>query len=125
MIPQQRRRRDFLSHTAAERVARVLAELVGSYGREERGGWTLGIPLTKVELASIAGMKPRTAEKAFSDLRKAGVVVSHYRRDLLVPDLGRLWAFAGLGGQPRWAESRRSAASVRPVSVSRPAGART
>ncbi|MFI9815065.1 cyclic nucleotide-binding domain-containing protein [Saccharothrix variisporea] len=89
-----KRRRDFLSHSAAERVARVLAELVGSYGREERGGWTLGIPLTKVELASIAGMKPRTAEKAFSDLRKAGVVISHYRRDVLVPDLDHLRRFA-------------------------------
>ncbi|QTR05887.1 Crp/Fnr family transcriptional regulator [Saccharothrix algeriensis] len=91
-----KRRRDFLSHTAAERVARVLAELVGSYGRQERGGWTLGIPLTKVELASMAGMKPRTAEKAFSDLRKAGVVVSHYRRDVLVPDLEHLRRFARL-----------------------------
>jgi DNA-binding transcriptional regulator YhcF (GntR family) len=55
----------------------------------------LGIPLTKVELASIAGMKPRTAEKAFSDLRKAGVVVSHLRRDVLVPDLAGLRKFAG------------------------------
>ncbi|CCH35434.1 Transcriptional regulator, Crp/Fnr family [Saccharothrix espanaensis DSM 44229] len=90
------RRRDFLSHPAAERVARVLAELVQTYGREEAAGWTLGIPLTKVELASIAGMKPRTAEKAFSDLRKAGVVVSHLRRDVLVPDLESLRKFAGI-----------------------------
>jgi CRP-like cAMP-binding protein len=89
-----RRRRDFLSHTAAERVARVLAELVGAHGRQELGGWVLGIPLTKVELASIAGMKPRTAEKAFADLRKAGVVVSHLRRDVVVPDLDLLRRFA-------------------------------
>lgn len=91
-----RRRRDFLSHTAAERVARVLAELVGAHGRQEVGGWVLGIPLTKVELASIAGMKPRTAEKAFADLRKAGVVVSHLRRDVVVPDLDLLRRFARL-----------------------------
>ncbi|WP_367128101.1 cyclic nucleotide-binding domain-containing protein [Saccharothrix sp. HUAS TT1] len=91
-----RRRRDFLSHTAAERVARVLAELVGAHGRHEVGGWVLGIPLTKVELASIAGMKPRTAEKAFADLRKAGVVVSHLRRDVVVPDLEGLRRFARL-----------------------------
>ena len=39
-------------------------------------------------------MKPRTAEKAFSDLRKAGVVISHYRRDVLVPDLDHLRRFA-------------------------------
>ncbi|MFC6089678.1 cyclic nucleotide-binding domain-containing protein [Saccharothrix lopnurensis] len=89
-----RRRRDFLSHSAAERVARVLAELVGAHGRQELGGWVLGIPLTKVELASIAGMKPRTAEKAFADLRKAGVVVSHLRRDVVVPDLDLLRRFA-------------------------------
>ncbi|GGP48294.1 Crp/Fnr family transcriptional regulator [Saccharothrix coeruleofusca] len=90
------RRRDFLSHPAAERVARVLAELVQTYGSRERHGWSLGIPLTKVELASIAGMKPRTAEKAFSDLRKAGVVVSHLRRQVLVPDLAALREYAGL-----------------------------
>ncbi|MEJ2855990.1 MULTISPECIES: Crp/Fnr family transcriptional regulator [unclassified Saccharothrix] len=90
------RRRDFLSHPAAERVARVVVELVQTYGREEAHGWTLGIPLTKVELASIAGMKPRTAEKAFSDLRKAGVVITHLRRDLLIPDLDRLRKFAGI-----------------------------
>ncbi|XVS63669.1 Crp/Fnr family transcriptional regulator [Actinosynnema sp. CA-299493] len=90
------RRRDYLSHPAAERVARVLAELVQTYGREEAHGWTLGIPLTKVELASIAGMKPRTAEKAFSDLRRAGVTVSHLRRDVLVPDLAALRKFGGL-----------------------------
>jgi len=88
------RRRDFLSHPAAERVARVVYELVQTYGREEAEGWVLGIPLTKVELASIAGMKPRTAEKAFSDLRKAGVVVSHLRRNVVVPDLQRLREFA-------------------------------
>lgn len=88
------RRRDFLSHPASERVARVLFELVLTYGREEAVGWALGIPLTKVELASIAGMKPRTAEKAFSDLRKAGVVVSHLRRDVVVPDMERLREFA-------------------------------
>ncbi|ATE58440.1 MULTISPECIES: Crp/Fnr family transcriptional regulator [Actinosynnema] len=88
------RRRDFLARAADERLAKVLAELVRTHGREEPGGWTLGFPLTKVELASIAGMKPRTAEKAFSDLRKAGVVVSHLRRDVLVPDLDALRAYA-------------------------------
>jgi CRP/FNR family transcriptional regulator, cyclic AMP receptor protein len=88
------RRRDFLSYPAAERVARVVYELVQTYGREEPEGWVLGIPMTKVELASLAGMKPRTAERAFSDLRKAGVVVSHLRRNVVVPDLERLREFA-------------------------------
>ncbi|ATE56777.1 Crp/Fnr family transcriptional regulator [Actinosynnema pretiosum] len=89
------RRRDFLSCPAPVRVARVLVELVQTYGRQDKDAWRLGIPLTKVELASIAGMKPRTAEKAFSDLRHAGVVVSNLRRDVLVPDLRALRRYAG------------------------------
>lgn len=86
------RRREMPS-PAATRVARVLAELVREHGRQERNGWVLGFPLTKVELASIAGMKPRTAEKSFRDLRKAGLVVTGVRRDVLVPDLERLREF--------------------------------
>ncbi|MBY8849685.1 Crp/Fnr family transcriptional regulator [Saccharothrix sp. MB29] len=89
------RRRDFLP-TPPRNGWRGCWPMVQTYGREEAHGWTLGIPLTKVELASIAGMKPRTAEKAFSDLRKAGVVVSHLRRDVLVPDLASLRKFAGI-----------------------------
>jgi CRP-like cAMP-binding protein len=91
-----RRRSDFLASPIRERLARVLVELMQAYGRQEELGWTLGIPLTNVELASVAGIKPGTAQKAFGDLRKAGVVVSHLRRDVLVPDLDELRKFAGL-----------------------------
>ncbi|MFD9740093.1 Crp/Fnr family transcriptional regulator [Umezawaea sp. NPDC059074] len=100
------RRRDFLSFPAAERVARVVCELVRTYGRQEPEGWVLGIPLTKVELASLAGMKPRTAEKAFSDLRKAGVVVSHLRRNVVVPDLDRLYEFSAVASPETGSRSR-------------------
>ncbi|ROP38585.1 Crp/Fnr family transcriptional regulator [Saccharothrix texasensis] len=84
------RQRDFLAHTAVERVARVLVELLREHGREEEEGWALKLPLTRIELASMAGMKPRTAERAFGALRKAGVVRYHARRDVLVPDLSAL-----------------------------------
>jgi CRP-like cAMP-binding protein len=84
------RRQDFVSFNATERVARVLAELVQTYGRKGPAGWVLGIPLTNVELASIAGMKPRTADKAFGELRRADVVRSHRHRDFIVPDLEKL-----------------------------------
>ncbi|GAA1340931.1 Crp/Fnr family transcriptional regulator [Saccharothrix algeriensis] len=90
-------RRRELPGPAATRIARVLAELVEAHGREEPTGWVLGFPLTKVELASIAGMKPRTAEKSFGELRRAGVVVTGVRRDVLVPDLERLRSFGVAG----------------------------
>ncbi|CAL9495444.1 Crp/Fnr family transcriptional regulator [Saccharothrix sp. NPDC042600] len=79
-----------MPHHAATRIARVLGHLVRHHGSRTTAGWTLDLPLTNVELASIAGMKSRTAEKAFSRLRDAGVVLTSTRRAVLVPDLPRL-----------------------------------
>ncbi|MBB5953861.1 CRP-like cAMP-binding protein [Saccharothrix tamanrassetensis] len=89
-------RRRELPQPSTTRIARVLVDLVQAHGRRALGGWVLGFPLTKVELASIAGMKPRTAEKSFSDLRNAGVVVTGLRRDVFVPDLERLREFSAV-----------------------------
>ncbi|XVV00273.1 Crp/Fnr family transcriptional regulator [Actinosynnema sp. CA-248983] len=83
-----------MSLPAAARVARVLLHLVQLHGLHTPRGWALGYPLTKIELASIAGMKPRTAEKAFSELRTAGVVETSPRRGVLIPDLRHLHDFA-------------------------------
>ncbi|MFI9815659.1 Crp/Fnr family transcriptional regulator [Saccharothrix variisporea] len=79
-----------MPHHAATRIARVLGHLVRQHGSRTTAGWTLDLPLTNVELASIAGMKSRTAEKAFSRLRDAGVVMTSTRRAVVVPDLPRL-----------------------------------
>lgn len=76
---------------AAVRIAQVLIHLVHRHGhRGPDGTWTLDVPLTNIELASIAGMKPRTAEKGFSELRDAKVVLSRARRAIAIPDLERL-----------------------------------
>ncbi|CCH31910.1 Crp/Fnr family transcriptional regulator [Actinosynnema sp. NPDC047251] len=84
-----------MPHQASTRIARVLVHLVTRHGRRTAdGGWTLDLPLTNIELASIAGMKPRTAEKAFSDLRDCGAVRASARRIVLVPDLARLRTIA-------------------------------
>lgn len=79
-----------MPHHAATRIARVLGHLVRNHGSRTTAGWSLDLPLTNVELASIAGMKSRTAEKAFSRLRDAGIVMTSTRRAVLVPDLPRL-----------------------------------
>ncbi|MEV0678525.1 Crp/Fnr family transcriptional regulator [Actinosynnema sp. NPDC050436] len=90
-----------MPHQASTRIARVLVHLVTRHGRRtDDGGWTLDLPLTNIELASIAGMKPRTAEKAFSDLRDTGAVRASTRRIVLVPDLARLREIAA-GPQER------------------------
>lgn len=76
---------------AAIRIAQVLIHLVHRHGhRSHDGTWMLDVPLTNVELASIAGMKPRTAEKGFGELRDAGFVLTRARRVIAIPELGRL-----------------------------------
>ncbi|MFD7660953.1 Crp/Fnr family transcriptional regulator [Actinosynnema sp. NPDC059797] len=85
------RLRQAVPRHAEPRIALVLVHLVQRHGRSAPGGgWGLDLPLTNVELASIAGMKPRTAEKAFGGLRDAGVLVTGTRRVVHVPDLDRL-----------------------------------
>ena len=56
--------------------------------------------MTNVELASIAGMKARTAEQAFGRLRDAGIVLTGTRRVLLVPHIDRLTTTARPDTQP-------------------------
>lgn len=76
---------------AAVRIAHVLIHLVHRHGHcSPDGTWTLDVPLTNIELASITGMKPRTAEKGFGELRDAQVVLSRARRAISIPDLERL-----------------------------------
>ncbi|WP_433274273.1 Crp/Fnr family transcriptional regulator [Actinosynnema sp. CS-041913] len=83
-------RRDLPSR-AETRVARVLVDLVTRLGHlEPDGSRTLDLPLTNVEVGSLAGLKRRSAEHAFAALREAGVVRAGTRRVIHVPDLSHL-----------------------------------
>ncbi|MGM1062351.1 Crp/Fnr family transcriptional regulator [Saccharothrix sp. Mg75] len=92
--------RRVVSGPASARVGRVLLHLARSHGhRAPDGTWTLAVGLGNVELASIAGMKPRTAEKGFAELRDAGLVRTHTRRVIAIPDLEGLNHLVA-GGDP-------------------------
>ncbi|GAA3431516.1 Crp/Fnr family transcriptional regulator [Kutzneria kofuensis] len=74
-----RRRLEFAGQPARVRVCRVLDEIVDTYGARHGSTWSLGVPLTQAEIASLAGIALRTAEKELGQLEQDGVVVRRYR----------------------------------------------
>jgi CRP-like cAMP-binding protein len=83
------RRVDFASLDARTRICRVLLTLAQTYGHDTSGGRDLGAPLTQDEIASMAGVRLATAEKALRAFAAAGVVRLGYR-SITVLDMWRL-----------------------------------
>ncbi|GAA3352428.1 Crp/Fnr family transcriptional regulator [Saccharopolyspora gregorii] len=76
-----RRRIDNANLSATQRVPRLLVEAVDTYGEQDpEGGWRIGPPLTHDELATLAGVRLRTVQKALRDLAERGVIERRYRR---------------------------------------------
>jgi CRP/FNR family cyclic AMP-dependent transcriptional regulator len=90
------RRRTEYGRPASVRVARVLVELYESYGNRNGGRWELTFPLTRVELASLAGIKLSTAEKIVRSFQQDGLVIGRYR-GLAVVDMNTLRDRAEIG----------------------------
>ena len=88
-----RRRLDFTAHAAQTRVARVLIEVIDTYGRRNGSVWELGVPLTQAEIAQLAGSRLRTVESALRRLATEDIVRRHYR-GIEVTDLNRLRSIA-------------------------------
>jgi CRP/FNR family transcriptional regulator, cyclic AMP receptor protein len=78
---------------ASVRVARVLVDIYESYGTRTGARWDLGVPLTREELASLAGIKLSTAEKIIRTFQQEGIVSGRYR-GIAVIDMARLRARA-------------------------------
>jgi CRP-like cAMP-binding protein len=88
------RRVDFAACDATTRVSRVLLTLAETYGRDTGDGRDLGAPLSREEIASLAGVRLATMEKALRKLAQAGLVRLGYR-SIVVIDLGGLGGAAG------------------------------
>jgi CRP-like cAMP-binding protein len=88
------RRIDFAALPPRTRVSRVLLTLADTYGRDTCEGRDLGVRLIQGEVASLAGVKLTTAEKALRGLQRRGVVRLGYRK-IVVADMPGLRAAAG------------------------------
>lgn len=83
------RRVDAATLNPRRRMSRVLLALVDSYGWEVEDGWYIGAPLTQEEIASLAGIRLPTAEKALRAFAEAGLVRLGYRK-IIVRDPAKL-----------------------------------
>ncbi|MBO4164667.1 Crp/Fnr family transcriptional regulator [Micromonospora sp. MMS20-R2-23] len=86
-----RRRIDFSSYSVKIRVARVVADLCRSHGRQDRDAVVIDVRLTQPELATICGAAETSIQKALRELRADGLVETDYRR-ITVRDLAALRA---------------------------------
>ncbi|MEW2379936.1 helix-turn-helix domain-containing protein [Micromonospora sp. NPDC047812] len=93
-----RRRIDFTSYPVMIRVARVVAELCRTHGRQGRDGVVIDVRLTQPELASICGAAETSTQKALRELRTDGLVDTGYRR-ITVRDLPTLRTLGDLSAE--------------------------
>lgn len=89
-----RRRQEFSSGSVQVRVARVLVELVRSYGRPDRDGRATCSMISQSDLAALVGASDATMYRCLRDLRSKNVIHTGYRR-LTVLDLDVLQDIAG------------------------------
>lgn len=81
-----RRRIDFTGYPVTVRVARVIAEMCRTHGKQQRDSVVIDVRLTQPELATICGAAETSIQKALRELRGAGLLETDYRR-ITVRDL--------------------------------------
>jgi len=80
--------------SGAQRLARLLLDLAARHGTGTEREVHVAMPLTQVELASLAGTSRATVTRALSNWRRRGIIRTR-PRDLTITDLGALRKIAG------------------------------
>ncbi|MCB8933407.1 MAG: Crp/Fnr family transcriptional regulator [Fimbriimonadaceae bacterium] len=84
LTPRLRRAHDMMGRLSSgrveERLAAVLLLLADSYGRRGDGGVELAVPLTRQDLAEMAGTTVETTIRIMSRWQKEGIVTTESRR---------------------------------------------
>ena len=75
--------------SGAQRLARLLLDLTARHGTQMSAEVHVAMPLTQVELASMAGTSRATVTRALSNWRQRGIIRTG-QRDLTITDLGAL-----------------------------------
>ena len=78
----------------AQRLARLLLDLAARHGTDTDRGVHVAMPLTQVELASMACTSRATVTRALSNWRQRGIIRTG-QRDLTITDRGALRKIAG------------------------------
>ncbi len=78
-----RRRLDFTAYPVKIRLARALAELAATYGRATSQGLEIDVELTQPEAVTLVGASEISVQRAFRELKLAGLVTKGYRRNIV------------------------------------------
>ena len=74
--------------SGAQRLARLLLDLAARHGTQTDREVHVVMPLTQVELASMAGMSRATVTRALSDWRRRGIILTGQRWTSPSPTFG-------------------------------------
>ena len=79
-----------------QRLARLLVELAGRFGRGVHGAIEITLPLSQDELASLVGTSRSTVTRALVKWRDRGLIgTSQHQRETVITDLAGLKQLAG------------------------------
>lgn len=90
-----RRRVEFTALPTITRVARIITDLAAAHGRPVPEGIMIGLDLSQVELAGLAGTTEPTVHRTLTTLRNERLIATGYRT-VVVLDLGQLAQRASL-----------------------------
>ncbi|WP_305784136.1 Crp/Fnr family transcriptional regulator [Symbioplanes lichenis] len=90
------RRTDFALFPVKVRLARVLSDIAGAYGRRAPSGVVVDLHITQAELGTLCGAAEASLQKAMKELRAADIVEQRYR-GFVVRDVNALREAAHLG----------------------------
>ncbi len=98
--------RDMALKNARQRLAEAILTLQLAYGVPDGDGVRLSLPLSRQELAEMAGLATETAIRLLKELRAKGVLLIR-GREVTIRDSQALLRFAGMKGLARLAEKDR------------------
>jgi CRP/FNR family transcriptional regulator, cyclic AMP receptor protein len=90
-----RRRVDYASHEVTVQIARVIADIIETYGYQSKAGSELGVSLSQSELGGLVGSSREAIAKTMRQFRDLGLVETSYRK-IIVRDLAGLRSVARL-----------------------------
>lgn len=90
----QARVRQLSAYSVEQRIAATLLRLAEKLGQEQEVGWLIQTPLSREDLAQMAGTTPESASRVMSQLQKDGLISSG-RQWVAITDRPALATLAG------------------------------
>lgn len=99
--------RDMALKNARQRLAEAILTLQLTYGVPDGGGVRLSLPLSRQELAEMAGLATETAIRLLKEFRSKGILLIH-GREVTVRDPQALLKASGMKGLARLAKNDKT-----------------